>query len=60
MHFFNPVPVMTLVEIVRGLAQAMKRSPPFKALALNWARSRSPSTDAPGFVSNRVLMPLNQ
>jgi 3-hydroxybutyryl-CoA dehydrogenase len=58
MHFFNPVPVMKLVEIVRGLETAERTLAETKKLALRLGKSPVEVNDAPGFVSNRVLMPL--
>lgn len=58
MHFFNPVPVMPLVEVVRGLATADETYANVHALALKLGKTPVEVNDAPGFVSNRVLMPL--
>ena len=58
MHFFNPVPVMKLVEIVRGLATADETFQTVRKLAVKLEKSPVEVNDAPGFVSNRVLMPL--
>ncbi len=58
MHFFNPVPVMKLVEIIRGLATAQATFDRVKALALALGKVPVEVNDAAGFVSNRVLMPL--
>jgi 3-hydroxybutyryl-CoA dehydrogenase len=58
MHFFNPVPVMALVEIVRGLATSDTTFATVHALALTLGKTPVVVNDAPGFVSNRVLMPL--
>jgi len=58
MHFFNPVPVMKLVEIVRGLATSNETFAVIKALAEKLEKTPVEVNDAPGFVSNRVLMPL--
>ena len=58
MHFFNPVPVMTLVEVVRGLATDGGTFDTVHALALKLGKTPVAVNDAPGFVSNRVLMPL--
>jgi 3-hydroxybutyryl-CoA dehydrogenase len=58
MHFFNPVPVMALVEIVRGLATCDATFAAVHALALKLSKTPVEVNDAPGFVSNRVLMPL--
>ena len=58
MHFFNPVPVMKLVEVIRGLETTDETFARVKALAETLGKSPVEVQDAPGFVSNRVLMPL--
>jgi 3-hydroxybutyryl-CoA dehydrogenase len=58
MHFFNPVPVMKLVEVVRGLETTDQTFAQVKALAEALGKTPVEVNDAPGFVSNRVLMPL--
>jgi len=58
MHFFNPVPVMKLVEIIRGLATSQATYDATKALSEKVEKTPVEVNDAPGFVSNRVLMPL--
>jgi 3-hydroxybutyryl-CoA dehydrogenase len=58
MHFFNPVPVMKLVEIIRGLATSDETYETVRALAVKVDKTPVQVNDAPGFVSNRVLMPL--
>ena len=58
MHFFNPVPVMKLVEVIRGLATSGESYAAVKALAEKLEKTPVEVNDAPGFVSNRVLMPL--
>ncbi len=58
MHFFNPVPVMKLVEVIRGLATSQATYDTVKALAEKLGKTPVEVNDAPGFVSNRVLMPL--
>jgi 3-hydroxybutyryl-CoA dehydrogenase len=58
MHFFNPVPVMKLVEIVRGLATSDETFQTVRELAVKLNKTPVEVNDAPGFVSNRVLMPL--
>src|SRR6266478_1595286 len=58
MHFFNPVPVMKLVEVIRGLATAQETFETVRDLALKLEKTPVEVNDAPGFVSNRVLMPL--
>ena len=58
MHFFNPVPVMTLVEVIRGLATNDETYAKVRDLAIRLGKTPVEVNDAPGFVSNRVLMPL--
>lgn len=58
MHFFNPVPVMELVEIVRGLATTDAAFEAARALADALGKTPVEVEDFPGFVSNRVLMPM--
>jgi len=58
MHFFNPVPVMELVEVIRGLATSPETFSATRDLALKLEKTPVEVNDAPGFVSNRVLMPL--
>lgn len=58
MHFFNPVPVMALVEVVRGMATSDATFATVRDLALKLGKTPVEVNDAPGFVSNRVLMPL--
>ena len=58
MHFFNPVPVMALVEVVRGMATSNETFNAVRDLALKLGKTPVEVNDAPGFVSNRVLMPL--
>ncbi len=58
MHFFNPVPVMKLVEVIRGLATAQETFAAVRDLSLKLEKTPVEVNDAPGFVSNRVLMPL--
>jgi 3-hydroxybutyryl-CoA dehydrogenase len=58
MHFFNPVPVMKLVEIIRGLATSQGTFDTVRDLAIALDKTPVEVNDAPGFVSNRVLMPL--
>ncbi len=58
MHFFNPVPVMKLVEVIRGLATSDETYAAVKALSEKLEKTPVEVNDAPGFVSNRVLMPL--
>jgi 3-hydroxybutyryl-CoA dehydrogenase len=58
MHFMNPVPVMKLVELIRGLATSAETYETTRALAERLGKSTVVSRDAPGFIVNRVLAPL--
>ena len=58
MHFFNPVPVMKLVEVIRGLATSDETFQTVRELAIKLDKTPVEVNDSPGFVSNRVLMPL--
>jgi 3-hydroxybutyryl-CoA dehydrogenase len=58
MHFFNPVPVMKLVEVVRGLSTSDETFQRTFDLAQELGKEPVEVNDAPGFVSNRVLMPM--
>ncbi|MFZ0735061.1 MAG: 3-hydroxybutyryl-CoA dehydrogenase [Candidatus Sulfotelmatobacter sp.] len=58
MHFFNPVPVMKLVEVIRGLATSQETFAVVRDLSVKLEKTPVEVNDAPGFVSNRVLMPL--
>ena len=58
MHFFNPVPVMKLVEIVRGLETSDETFAAVRDLAESLGKTPVEVNDYPGFVSNRVLMPM--
>jgi 3-hydroxybutyryl-CoA dehydrogenase len=58
MHFFNPVPVMKLVEVIRGLATSNETFQTVRDLSQKLEKTPVEVNDAPGFVSNRVLMPL--
>jgi 3-hydroxybutyryl-CoA dehydrogenase len=58
MHFFNPVPVMKLVEVIRGLATSSDTYNTVKSLTERVEKTPVEVNDSPGFVSNRVLMPL--
>jgi 3-hydroxybutyryl-CoA dehydrogenase len=57
-HFFNPVPVMALVEVVRGMATSDTTFNAVRDIATKLGKTPIEVNDAPGFVSNRVLMPL--
>ncbi|CAM4169738.1 3-hydroxybutyryl-CoA dehydrogenase [Lederbergia lenta] len=58
MHFMNPVPAMKLVEIIRGLATAEDVYKEIEAMAVNLHKTPVEVNDFPGFVSNRILMPM--
>src|SRR5881392_630964 len=58
MHFFNPVPVLKLVEVVRGLETSDETAAAITALAEDLGKTPAEARDLPGFVSNRILMPF--
>lgn len=58
MHFMNPVPVMKLVEVIRGLATSDEVYKTIENLALAMGKTPVEVNDAPGFVANRVLIPM--
>ena len=58
MHFFNPVPVISLVEIIRGLATDQATYDQVRDLSVRLGKTPIEVNDSPGFVSNRVLMPM--
>ena len=58
MHFFNPVPVLKLVEIVRGRETSDDTAAAIVALAEDLGKTPAVANDFPGFVSNRILMPF--
>ncbi|HEX9988602.1 MAG TPA: 3-hydroxybutyryl-CoA dehydrogenase [Chloroflexia bacterium] len=58
MHFFNPVPLMSLVEVIRGLATSDETYETVRDLAVKLGKTPVEVKDYPGFVSNRVLMPM--
>jgi 3-hydroxybutyryl-CoA dehydrogenase len=58
MHFFNPVPVVSLIEVIRGLQTSDATYETVRALALAVGKTPVEVNDASGFVANRVLMPL--
>jgi 3-hydroxybutyryl-CoA dehydrogenase len=58
MHFFNPVPVLKLVEIVRGRDTSDETAAAITALARQLGKTAAVANDFPGFVSNRILMPF--
>jgi len=58
MHFMNPVPVMKLVEVIRGLATSDETLQVTNTLAEKMGKTAVPANDYPGFVINRILMPM--
>jgi 3-hydroxybutyryl-CoA dehydrogenase len=58
MHFFNPVPVMKLVEVIRGIATADQTVAVIKGLAEKMGKTGIEVQEAPGFVVNRILVPM--
>ena len=58
MHFFNPVPVMSLVEVVRGKETSDETAEAITELARELGKTPAVANDFPGFVSNRILMPF--
>jgi len=58
MHFMNPVPVMRLVEVIRGLATSQDTYNLTESLAKQFGKQPVECNDFPGFISNRVLMPM--
>ncbi len=58
MHFFNPVPLMKLVEVIRGIATSDETYAKVKELSEKLGKIPHECSDSPGFVSNRVLMPM--
>ena len=58
MHFFNPVPVLQLVEIIRGRDTSDETAAAITALAEDLGKTPAVANDSPGFVSNRILMPF--
>jgi 3-hydroxybutyryl-CoA dehydrogenase len=58
MHFMNPVPLMKLVEIIRGIATSEDTFVATKALAERLGKTTTVSKDYPGFLANRILMPM--
>ncbi|HEX8565504.1 MAG TPA: 3-hydroxybutyryl-CoA dehydrogenase [Pyrinomonadaceae bacterium] len=58
MHFFNPVPLMKLVEVIRGIATSDETYAQVKELSEKLGKTPVECNDFPGFVSNRVLMPM--
>ena len=58
MHFFNPVPVLTLVEVVRGRETSDETADAITELARELGKTPAVANDFPGFVSNRILLPF--
>jgi 3-hydroxybutyryl-CoA dehydrogenase len=58
MHFMNPVPVMTLVEVIRGIATSDETYARVAELSARMGKTAIEVNDYPGFISNRVLMPM--
>ena len=58
MHFFNPVPVLRLVEVIRGLETSDETAAAITQLARDLGKEPAEARDFPGFVSNRILMPF--
>jgi 3-hydroxybutyryl-CoA dehydrogenase len=58
MHFFNPAPVMKLVEVIRGLETSDETALAITELAVDLGKTPAEARDLPGFVSNRILMPF--
>lgn len=58
MHFFNPVPVLKVVEVIRGLATSDETFAVVKDTAERLGKTPVEVNDAPGFISNRILMPM--
>jgi 3-hydroxybutyryl-CoA dehydrogenase len=58
MHFMNPVPLMTLVEIIRGIATSDETYERVRAATAALGKTPVVANDSPGFVSNRILMPM--
>jgi len=58
MHFFNPVPVLQLVEVIRGLETSDETAEAIVELAGELGKTAAEARDFPGFVSNRILMPF--
>jgi 3-hydroxybutyryl-CoA dehydrogenase len=58
MHFMNPVPVMQLVEIIRGLQTSQETFNTVKSLTEKLGKTPVEANDFPGFISNRILMPM--
>ena len=58
MHFMNPVPLMTLVELIRGQATSAEAMATASALCVTLGKTALEAADYPGFIANRILMPM--
>ncbi len=58
MHFMNPVPLMKLVEVIRGIATSQETFQTTWDLALKFDKTPAEANDFPGFIANRILMPM--
>lgn len=58
MHFMNPVPMMKLVEIIKGLATSEDTFTVTRDLSVKMGKTPVPANDFPGFIANRILMPM--
>ena len=58
MHFMNPVPVMKLVEVIKGLSTSDETFDTTWALAVKFGKTPAQANDFPGFIANRILMPM--
>jgi 3-hydroxybutyryl-CoA dehydrogenase len=58
MHFMNPVPLMTLVEMIRGQATSAESMAAASALCVKLGKTPIEAADSPGFIANRILMPM--
>jgi 3-hydroxybutyryl-CoA dehydrogenase len=58
MHFMNPVPVMKLVEVIRGIATAEETFKTTWDLAIKFGKTPAKAEDYPGFIANRILLPM--
>jgi len=58
MHFMNPVPMMKLVEVIRGLATSDETLEATRELAVKMGKTPIPANDFPGFIANRILLPM--
>ncbi len=58
MHFMNPVPLMTLVELIKGIATSQETFATVKGVAEKMGKVPVEANDFPGFISNRILMPM--